>query len=511
MRRSSSVLTAAILAVLALAPAARAARPVPSPGAPSLGDRLFPGLGNGGYDVLHYNLDLRYATSAPTQPLDGTVTIVARATQALSRFDLDFAGDSVGSVSVDRRSASWHREGEELIVIPRRPLRRGAPFIVRVEHFTAHPTVANPDQIATTAFFTTPDGSATAPQPNLAHDIYPCNDHPRDKASFSFRIDVPAGETAVANGDLLGRRTRHGRTVWTYLQRQPMATELTQIAVGNFDVTSRGFHDGIYVRDVTPPSLTATLLPDFATEIGHLDWMQAQVGRYPFDLYGSFVVNTELGFALETQTISLYDIPWFRDYPQGLWDPVMLHELAHMWFGDSVSPYSWSDLWQNEGHATWYEMNYAAEKGFLEDDTGVAGSFDAVMRFFYSLGDQWRAQFGPVARPIDGDLMWGPQSYYGGALVLYALRQVIGDATFRRVERAWVRRYRYGVASTHDYIRLASEISRRDLSGFMNAWLYGTSTPPMPGHPDWTVAPVDAAAAQSAARAPTIQGFERRR
>ena len=89
-----------VLFVLALAAPAHAAGGA-SPGAAGIGDRLFPGLGNGGYDVQHYDLDLRYATSAPSQPIDGTVTIFARATQSLSRFDLDFAGQSVGGVTVN--------------------------------------------------------------------------------------------------------------------------------------------------------------------------------------------------------------------------------------------------------------------------------------------------------------------------------------------------------------------------------------------------------------------------
>src|SRR3954471_15792750 len=112
MRRA--LLPAALVAAFALSAApARAA--APSPGSAGLGDRLFPQLGNGGYDVQHYDLDLRYATSAPTQPLDGTVTIVAKATQALSRFDLDFAGESVGSVTVNGKPATWTRDDEELV------------------------------------------------------------------------------------------------------------------------------------------------------------------------------------------------------------------------------------------------------------------------------------------------------------------------------------------------------------------------------------------------------------
>jgi aminopeptidase N len=489
---------AGALAVVALAcAAAPAGASSPSPGAESLGDRLFPGLGNGGYDVLHYDLDLRYATSDPAQPIDGTATISARATQALSRFDLDFAGQGVSAVSVNGRAAGWTREGDELVVTPRRSLRNHKVFVVRVAHFAATPTEPDPEVASSEAFFITPDGSATAPQPDLAHLIYPSNDHPSDKASFTFRLDVPTGTDAFANGTLKGRRTRGDRTTWTYVERSPMATQLTQLAVGDYDTTSRGRHRGVPVLDVTTPRLTDFLEPKLATELGHLDWMEARVGHYPFDSYGSFVVDAELGFALETQTLSLYDRTWFTDAGQGLWDPTMLHELSHMWFGDSVSLSRWSDLWLSEGHASWYEFLYAEENGFLEEDTenypnenGYA-DFDDLMRAVYVLGDQWRADFGPVARPLDADALFSFNAYHGGALVLYALRQKIGYAAFQRIEREWLRRYRDGSASTGQFIALASRVAHRDLTGFLRSWLYGTKTPPMPGHSDWTVDPVE--------------------
>src|ERR1700742_4157169 len=130
------VLLAAALLALSAAPAFAA----PSPGAPGIGDRLNPAIGNGGYDAQHYDLDLRYATSAPSQSLDGTVTILARATQSLSRFNLDFGGDSVGAVSVDGRAAAFRRDGEELVITPRRAIGKRDKFIVRVSHFVATPT-----------------------------------------------------------------------------------------------------------------------------------------------------------------------------------------------------------------------------------------------------------------------------------------------------------------------------------------------------------------------------------
>jgi aminopeptidase N len=495
--RRASLLALALLAILA-APA-RAASPSPSPGAPGVGDRLFPQLGNGGYDAIHYDVDLRYATSAPTQSIDGTVTMLAQATQALSRFDLDFAGQSVGSVSVDGVPATFKRVAEDIVITPRKPLRAGETFLVTVAHYVATPTAPDNDDFSTEAFFYHPDGSATAGQPNFAHYFLPSNDHPSDKATFDFRFDVPAGETAVANGVLALKWTDHGRAHFVYVQRQPMATELVQLAVGNYDVTSDGVQSGVFVRDVTSKPITARILPDLQPFTGpQLAWMQARVGSYPFDVYGSLVVQADLGFALETQTLELIDTSWFDDFDQGVWEPTELHEMSHMWFGDSVSPETWSDLWLNEGHASWYEFLYAEEKGELADDTegypddnGYA-TFDALMKAVYAHGDQWRHDSGPVALPSSADTLFDFQRYHGGALVLYALRQVVGAPTFQRIERAWLQRYEGQSASTDDFIALASQVSGRNLTAFLRDWLYGTKTPAMPGHPDWKVDPVQA-------------------
>jgi aminopeptidase N len=493
--------TLAVLIALAV-PASAQAFERPSPGAPGLGDRLFPLLGNGGYDVQHYDLDLRYATSAPSQGLDGTVTLLAVATQSLSRFDLDFSGDSVGKVTVNGLPATFTRDGGELVISPRLPLLKGLPFVVQVQHYTAHPVPPDPNNLLGAPFFITPDGSATAGQPDGTHTFLPSNDHPRDKASYTIRFDVPAGEVAYGNGVLVHKSTSRGRSHFVYLQRQPMATELIQLAVGRYREINRGVHGGIPIRDAIAPSLSGLLADKLPTEVEHLDWMKARVGAYPFDIYGSLVVDAALGFALETQTLSLYDRLWFDGSfgGQGIWEPTMVHELAHMWFGDSVAPYSWDDLWLNEGHASWYQFTFAAERGELEENTGIA-DFTDLMHVIYQLGDIWRIENGPVGRPLSPEpaQLFSIQVYYGGALVLYALRQQIGEAAFQRVERAWVTRYRDDVASTQDFIALASKVSGQDLTKFLNDWVYGTTTPPMPGHPDWTVIPPAAATARTLA------------
>ena len=489
--------------ILALAAMLAVAGPAPvsaadySPGAAGLGDRLNPGIGNGGYDVQDYDLRLRYATAAPDQALQGDVTIEARATQGLSRFNLDFGGKSVGAVSVNGEPSRFKRNGEELIVTPAHPIDNGSTFTVLITNFTAVPTKVT-WAVDSVVFFVTPDGTATAPQPYGAHLIYPSNDHPRDKATFTFTIDVPAGRDAVTNGVEVGQTTSNGRTTWTYRMAQPMATEMTQIAVGDWDFGPTTVHDGVSIRNVSAPAVTAAVQPVFALTEGQLDWMTARVGPYPFDTYGTLVVNDLLYLQMETQTMMVTYANVFETYPRDFWEPAQVHELAHQWFGNSVSPYAWSDYWLNEGHATWYQLTYAEETGQLQGTNEVGPdaqgyeTLDETMRALYAHGDEWRRKSGPVALPKSGAVLKlsSYQVYFGGALVLYALRQKVGNAAFEQVERTWVQRYRDGVASTDDFIALAAEISGdASVIPFLRDWVYGEKTPPMPGHPDWTVNP----------------------
>lgn len=512
---AAAIPAALLLPVQASENATTAAAAKASPGAAGLGDRLFPSLGNGGYDVLSYDLTLRYPRKDPKQRIDGDVTLVATATQALSRFDLDFGGVSLKDVQVNGRPAGFTRKGQELVVTPRYALTSGKRFTVTVRGFVAQPITPSPDGDSE-GLLATRDGTVVAGQPDGAHTVFPSNDHPRDKATFRITLDVPAGWTGVANGVQVARKTRKGRTVTTFEQRQPMATELVQAAVGDFTVITREAVAGVAVRDVVPRRIAAKL-PPLDVERSQLDWMSARAGRYPFDVYGSLVVDGDIGYALETQTLSLYDTAILNTQkPAGYRAKVMNHELAHQWFGNSVSPRSWSDIWLNEGHATWYENTWAADKGVLAEATG--GRFpdlESLFKAVYALGDQWRAVNGPVARPNTANDLFGDDVYYGGALALYALRQQIGADAFAELERRWATENAGRSVSTDDFIALASKVSGQDLRTFLVAWLYGTRTPPMPGHPDWTVTPVPATAKTSpAARAalagtPQTQAFTR--
>ena len=176
----------------------------------------------------------------------------------------------------------------------------------------------------------------------------------------------------------------------------------------------------------------------------------------------------------------------------------MLHELAHMWFGDSVSPYEWSDLWNNEGHASWYEFLYAESRGQLAEDTedwpdpqGYA-TFEELMRAIYAHGDEWRRDYGPVAAIFSGDPSTCSASRSTTEARSCSTHCARGSAPPR--SSAWkgpgCSAMRASRRAPADYIALATEVSGVDVTAFLRDWLYGTKTPPMPGRPDWTVNPI---------------------
>ncbi|MFC5170707.1 M1 family metallopeptidase [Streptomyces mutomycini] len=465
-------------ALLATASVTLVAATLPAPEPLGIGDRLFPHLGNPGYDVLSYDISLTYGGSNG-KPLDAVTTIDARATETLERINLDFARGSVRSVEVNGRESEFATAGEDLVVDAPSRIPAGTPVRVTVRH-TSDPSGDQADG----GWVPTADGLAMANQADAAHRVFPGNDHPADKAYFTFRVTAPKDLTVVAGGLPAGKRDHAGTTTWTYRTVHPMATELAQVSIGRSAVLHRTGPGGLPVRDVVPVADREKLEPWLKKTPAQLAWMEKQVGPYPFETYGLLVADTETGFELETQTLSLFERSLFTrtGYPEWYVDSVMVHELAHQWFGNSVSPRSWSDLWLNEGHATWYEARYAEEH--------AQKPVERRMREAYARSDAWRAAGGPPARPDvptpDHKIsLFRPVVYDGSALVLYALREEIGEAAFDRLERTWVRVHRDGSATTRQFTALASRIAGRDLTAFFDGWLYGKKTPPMPGHPDW--------------------------
>ncbi|MFE2052283.1 M1 family metallopeptidase [Streptomyces sp. NPDC059459] len=485
-------LAALLASAVSVCMVAASAPPVPL----GVGDRLFPHLGNPGYDVAAYDLSFTY-TGSNSEPLKAVTTIDARTTADLDRVNLDFAHGTVDSVQVDGEPAAFATAGEDLVVTPEDALDEGEWTRITVRH-TSDPVYSEDRE---GGWVRTADGLAMANQADVAHLVFPCNDHPSDKARFTIRVTAPDGVTAVANGLPASVERDGGATTWTYRHDHPMATELVQVSIGRTTVLRRTGPHGLPLRDVVPTGHRAALEPWLAKTPDQITWMEDKVGHYPFETYGLLMADATTGFELETQTLSLFERELFTEpgYPEWYVESIMVHELAHQWFGNSVGPATWSDLWLNEGHATWYEALYAEET--------ADKPMEARMKAAYGASDRWRAKGGPPAAPkppTSGSKtgIFRANVYDGAALVLYALRQEIGRAAFERLERTWVTRHRDGTATTADFVRLASEVSGRDLGAFLQGWLYGQKTPPMPGHPDWRPTATD----QAPASAPVAAG-----
>jgi len=473
------------VAAMSLASPAHAAPATGTPGSETLGDPVYPSLGNDGYRVRAYHLDLAY--DATTRLVDATATLKITTTQELSRFSLDALGLDIHEVRVNGTEAAREQAGEKLRITPAQPLPAKTRATVTVT-YTADPRAA----LAHTAWVPTPDGFAVCPQPNSAHTVFPCNDHPSDKADFTFRITVPAGLKGVASGHLVSTENlADGRTAYCYRSREPIATEIVQITVGDYVIKDRPGPHGLPLRDVVPTARATALEPALSLTPNLVSWIEQRLGAFPFETYGLLPCNSDDANAfdftgLETQTLTLYK-PNFLLQAEKSIGSHMMHELVHSYFGNSVSPATWADLWLNEGHADFYGLLYRYERGWA-DSLGLT-TMEARMKDTYARGDQWRGTSGPVAAPNEANL-FDSQRYLGGVLVLYALRQQVGESVFSAIESTFLERFRNSSASTGDYIAVASEVSGTDQSGFLRDWLYGTKTPRMPGHPDWTVTPV---------------------
>ncbi|WP_406378703.1 M1 family metallopeptidase [Streptomyces sp. NBC_00197] len=439
-----------------------AASSAPTPGADGIGDTYFPQLGNGGFDARHYALDVAYDPA--TDRLDGRTTLTARATQNLSSFDLDLQKLDVTKVEVNGRRAHFTRSGDEIRVTPRGPLARGRTFTVTVTYGGVPEALSGPIVFGSDyGWMKTADGVFVACEPNAASTWFPSSDHPSDKATYDIRITAPKGLTGVSNGRLVSTHDRGGRTVTHWRESRPMATYLATATIGKFDVRTGRTPAGtpIYVA-IDPVLANSNSVDVYAVTAAATDYWSQVFGPYPFEETGAIVDDMpQAGFSLEVQSKPAYSA--VRS------EVTIVHELAHQWFGDSVSVAHWKDIWLNEGFATYAQWLWSEHQGVRSaHDSFVAGydSRPADSSF-------WQTTVGDPQR----DTMFASAVYQRGAMTLQMLRERIGDTAFFKLLPAWTKLHRYGNASTADFISLAERISGRQLDDLFQTWLFTPGKP----------------------------------
>lgn len=437
---------------------------IPVIGTAGVGDPYFAQLGNGGYDVRHYTLDIVVMDDLKT--LDAQVLVEAHANDTLQSFNLDFGGFEIGEVRVNGTPAPYTRQDRELIIAPSSILDEGQPFDVEIAYFGQPDTVTSAGLPFGVGWTTHSRGVYVASEPDGASLWYPANDHPTDKATYTIRVTVPQPYVVAANGILQDVTHTPDQATYTFEARDEMASYLVTVNIGDFVLEESVTTNGLPLRNYFPANKAERLSPLFDKTPQMIAFFEGLLGAYPFEVYGAVVADTPLAFALETQTLSLFGNNLRDSFDT---EDVIAHELAHQWFGNSVSPLTWRDIWLNEGFATylavlWFEHEYGADT--LED------IMDEYYNVMVSVGS--RVLIGDPSR-LD---MFDIAVYYRGAWVLHDLRTLVGDEAFFSILRAYYEAYQNSNAQIADFIAIAERVSGQDLADFFQMWLYRYEMPP---------------------------------
>ncbi|MBD3883324.1 M1 family peptidase [Phormidium tenue FACHB-886] len=440
----------------------------PTAGAAGIGDSFYPGFGNGGYDVQTYTLDLNVSDVA-TSTLTGVTTIAANATQDLSSLNLDFIGFAIDEITVNGKPATYSREGQELTITPAEPVANNDSFTVEVKYNGAPTQITSVAIPVLTGWVNFGEGSFVLSEPDGPANFYPVNDHPLDKASYKFRVTVPDPYEVAANGILKETIDNGDTTTYTFEARDPMASYLTTVDISDFDLQTGQSAEGIPIRNYFGVGIAEDLLEPFDRQPEMLSFFSSIFGEYPFDVYGSVVMDTETGSALETQTLSIFGLDQLGRADT---EEIVAHELSHQWFGNSVSLADWSDIWLNESFATysqglWIEHSQgrnALDEWVTDEYNAIAGNFD---------------QFLPPGEPQPDDL-FNSGVYDWGALGLHALRLEIGDDNFFETLRTYYDRNKGGNVTPEDFISAAEDVSGQELNPFFDRWFYSETLPEIP-------------------------------
>ncbi|NLU82070.1 M1 family metallopeptidase [Rhodococcus sp. HNM0569] len=437
-------------------------------------DPYLPQCGNTGYRVSQYDLDLTYKVVG--NRLSGTATIALTVTDDRDRFAFDL-GDTlhVAKVSVEhgpderstkpvraRRKAKFtHRAGKLVVTLPG-AVDAGTALRVAV-HYAGRPRPIR-SRWGEVGWEELTGGSIVASQPNGASSWFPCNDHPSSKAPYRMSITTDSPFTAVANGTLVGRTTRASRTTWVYEQPQPMASYLATIQIGHYDAM-RAASDPVPITVFHPARLRREAAHDFDRQSRMLAIFGELFGEYPFPAYSVVVTDDELEIPVEAQGLSIFGSN-HCDGRRGS-ERLVAHELAHQWFGNSVTLGQWRDIWLHEGFACYAEWLWS------ENSRGASAAVHAS----HAHARLTRLPQDIVVGDPGPDAMFDDRVYKRGALALHALRAATGDDAFFGLLRAWTSENRYGTVDTDGFVALAQQRTDTPIRPLVDAWLYSAPLP----------------------------------
>ena len=430
-------------------------------------DDYLPQNGNRGYRVSRYELELDYKVGG--NRLAGRAAITAVTIMERPRFSLDLAQAlAVSEVLVNGSSSVeyTHQHGK-LTVTPKQQIPAGGILQFVVQYAGTPKPVRGPWGEVGWAELT--EGALVASQPNGAGSWFPCDDHPSAKASYRISITTDTPYYTLANGTLIGKQTKAGRTTWTYEQAEPMASYLATVQIGRY---RRHRMSAAYARvpmyAVIPAQLRTAFEHDFGRQPEMMQVFSELFGPYPFRSYAVVVTEDELEIPIEAQGISIFGANHCDG--RGGAQRLAAHELAHQWFGNSLTLRRWRDIWLHEGFACYAEWLWSQAAGAPSTDRLARAAWHTLHR---------RPQNIAAGDPGPGS-MFDDRVYKRGALALHALRLEVGDTAFFLLLREWTARHRHASVTTEEFIDLAGHYSTTPLHALWQEWLYDEPLPQLP-------------------------------
>ncbi|WP_222595865.1 M1 family metallopeptidase [Cellulomonas aerilata] len=433
------------------------------------------GHGDPRFHVEHYDLELDYRVR--TNRLSGTAHLRVRTLEPLSELRLDLSGLSVHGVLVDGAPpARYRHRGGTLTVRLADPAPAQTVLGVHVTYAGAPRPVASP--WGEVGWEELEDGVIVASQPTGAPSWFPCNDRPDDRATYRTSVTVENPYVVVAHGTPVAARPRAGATTWEFDEPYPTSTYLATVQIGRYaDVVL--VDAPVRQRVLVPPHLVAGARRRLARQPQMMDAFVDLFGPYPFDAYTLVVTPDPLEIPLEAQGMAVFGSNHLGSGADDDAGRLVPHELAHQWFGNSVSVAGWQHIWLNEGFACYAEWLWSEVSGGPTTDALASDHHDALARLPQDL---------TLADPGPSDL-FDDRVYKRGALTLHALRRTLGDAPYRELVHTWTGRHRGGTVTTADLRALAAEVAGRSggeaqvarVEELLTDWLDRPALPPLPG------------------------------
>jgi aminopeptidase N len=436
-------------------------------------------------DIQHYQFKLWLSDKHDSIRAEATVMMnFKKAGIQQVRLDLTNAsselqgkGMTVVSIASNGRSLSFsHRSNELLITIPPSSLGQQLSITIKYQGVPDAGLAIKQNRHKDRSFF-------SDNWPDLGHHWLPLVDHPYDKATCEFIVTAPSHYKVVSNGLLQEESLlTDGNKLTHWKESVPIAPWLFVLGVADFAVQYVDSFEGKSIETWVYRQDRDAGFYDFETPTKQaLSFFSEYVGPFAYEKLANIQSNNSTG-GMEAASAIMYSENSVTGKRDARWQEVIVHELAHQWFGDAVTESDWDDVWLSEGFATYFTLLYAEHSlGRDEFVSDLKSSREQISKYLTKNQDS------PIVHNQLSDMskVTSALTYQKGAWVLHMLRELMGDTNFKKGIQSYYKKYFNANATTTDFRFEMEQASGLDLQSFFTQWLYQDGMPKIKGQWFW--------------------------